>query len=393
MIEIDRSDWRRVRFGDVIQSITDRVDDPSTAGVERYVGLEHLDAGSFTINRWGSPADVEATKLRFEPRDVVFARRRAYQRKLGQADFEGIASAHSLVLRARPDSVLPEFLPVFLSSDVFMDRAIQISVGSLSPTVNWKTLAIQEFDLPPLDEQKRIADLMWAAEQARLSATSRIARARTYRSRYLEQHLSPDTAAPALRLRDLVAGDGIRIGPFGSALHAHDYSGEPDAVPVVMPQDMVAGGINASSVARVGPGKAQELAAYRLRQGDILLPRRGELDRRALVTQDEEGWLCGTGSVRVRLKPGIDPGLILRVLEAPSSVEWLRQNATGTTMPNLNAKVVSDIPMPAGAAGDCDSQMIPLRAVERAIENDLAALDDLTALRGLLLNSVLGGSR
>jgi len=165
VIETDRSRWRRVRFGDAVQSITDRVDDPSSAGVERYVGLEHLDAGSLTINRWGSPADVAATKLRFKPGDVVFARRRAYQRKLGQADFEGIASAHSLVLRARPDSVLPEFLPVFLSSDVFMDRAIQISVGSLSPTVNWKTLAVQEFDLPPLDEQRRIAALLWSVER------------------------------------------------------------------------------------------------------------------------------------------------------------------------------------------------------------------------------------
>jgi len=153
------------------------VDDPSSAGVERYVGLEHLDTGSLTINRWGSPGDVEATKLRFKPGDVVFARRRAYQRKLGQADFEGIASAHSLVLRARPDTLLSEFLPVFLSSDAFMDRAIQISVGSLSPTVNWKTLAVQEFDLPPIDEQKRIAALLWSTERTvrRHAEVSRVA--------------------------------------------------------------------------------------------------------------------------------------------------------------------------------------------------------------------------
>lgn len=165
MIDVRRSDWRRVRFGDVVESVTERVDDPSTAGVDRYVGLEHLDPGSLSITRWGSPSDVEATKLRFKPGDVVFARRRAYQRKLGAADFEGIASAHSLVLRARPGHVLPEFLPVFLSSDLFMNRVIQISVGSLSPTASWKTLAVQEFVLPPLDEQRRIAALVWSIER------------------------------------------------------------------------------------------------------------------------------------------------------------------------------------------------------------------------------------
>src|SRR5262249_53269211 len=99
--------------------------------------------------------------------DVIFGRRRAYQKKVALAEFEGICSAHALVLRARPDYIHPDFLPVFLSSDYFLDRAIAISVGSLSPTVNWRDLKIQEFNLPPLDEQKRIFDLLWAIEANR----------------------------------------------------------------------------------------------------------------------------------------------------------------------------------------------------------------------------------
>src|SRR5437016_5027708 len=97
--------WRMVRFDEMAESITVRVDNPSEAGVERYVGLEHLDPDSLKIRRWGQPDEVEATKLRFKPGDVVFARRRAYQRKLGVADFEGICSAHALVLRARESVV------------------------------------------------------------------------------------------------------------------------------------------------------------------------------------------------------------------------------------------------------------------------------------------------
>lgn len=151
--------WRTWRFDQMAVMVNDRIDNPSEAGVDRYVGLEHLDSDSLTIRRWGAPTDVEATKLRFRAGEIIFGRRRVYQRKLGVPEFDGICSAHAMVLRARPEVALPEFLPLFMQSDLFMERAKQISVGSLSPTINWKTLAAEEFALPPLEDQRRIAEL------------------------------------------------------------------------------------------------------------------------------------------------------------------------------------------------------------------------------------------
>lgn len=161
------SGWRLVKFGAIAECINDRVDDPAAAGVERYVGLEHLETDSLRIRRWGTPDQVESTKLRFRPGDIIFGKRRAYQRKLGVADFKGICSAHAMVLRARRESVEPKFLPFFMLSNVFMDRALSISVGSLSPTISWRTLAEEEFAIPPVEEQKRLATEMWALESAR----------------------------------------------------------------------------------------------------------------------------------------------------------------------------------------------------------------------------------
>lgn len=154
--------WLNWKFEEIAQSINDRVSNPTEAGVTRYVGLEHLDPGEVTLRRWGNPDDVSSTKLRFQVGDVIYGRRRAYQRKLAVAPFEGIASAHALVLRARREVCLPEFLPYFLQSDAFHERAVGISVGSLSPTINWKTLKSQEFVLPPLEEQKRIVEIQGA---------------------------------------------------------------------------------------------------------------------------------------------------------------------------------------------------------------------------------------
>ena len=151
--------WKTWRFEQMATNVNVRIDNPSESGMEHYVGLEHLDPESLRIRRWGSPSDVEAGKLFFKTGDIIFAKRRAYQRKLGVAEFDGICSAHAMVLRAKLEVVLPEFLPFFMQSDLFMDRAVGISVGSLSPTINWKTMAAQEFALPPVEEQNRIVDL------------------------------------------------------------------------------------------------------------------------------------------------------------------------------------------------------------------------------------------
>ena len=149
--------WTRVAFGEMATCVNDRVDNPADAAVDRYVGLEHLDSDSLVIRRWGNPTDVSATKLLFRKGDIIFGRRRVYQRKLAVADFDGICSAHAMVLRAKPAVVMPQFLPFFMQSDLFMDRAKAISVGSISPTINWTTLAKEEFALPPSGDQRRLA--------------------------------------------------------------------------------------------------------------------------------------------------------------------------------------------------------------------------------------------
>lgn len=152
------------RFDQLADQINQRVM-PADADVERYVGLEHLDPDSLRIRRWGDPSEVESTKLRFEPGDIIFGKRRVYQRKVAVADTEGICSAHAMVLRAKPDTVLPEFLPFFMQSDLFMERALSISVGSLSPTINWKALAKEEFVLPPTQEQARLVETFTAMDE------------------------------------------------------------------------------------------------------------------------------------------------------------------------------------------------------------------------------------
>ena len=137
---------------------------PKPEDSERYIGLEHMDTDSLRIRRWGADTTLIGQKLAMKKGDVLFAKRNAYIRRVAVAPFDGLFSAHGMVLRAKTDVCLHDFLPVFMQSDYFMERAIKISVGSLSPTINWSSLNREEFEIPSLDEQRRISDLLWAAD-------------------------------------------------------------------------------------------------------------------------------------------------------------------------------------------------------------------------------------
>lgn len=163
-ITIDKTGWKKWRFDEFAQNISERVE-PSQTDMDVYVGLEHIDPDTLHLSRHGHPSDVEGTKLRFYKGDIIFGRRRAYQRKTALATTDGICSAHAMVLRAKEDVVDPSFFPFLFHSKQFIDMAITISVGGLSPTINWKDISKQEFLLPPKAEQKRLAELLWAADE------------------------------------------------------------------------------------------------------------------------------------------------------------------------------------------------------------------------------------
>ena len=156
---LDKSHWKTYRFDEIAENISERVD-PNNTDLKIYIGLEHIDSGDLRIKRNGTPDDVNGQKLKFYKGDIIFGRRRAYQRKAGIATWDGFCSAHALVLRANPDIIDPELFPFFLHSDLFMNRAIDISVGSLSPTINWGTLKHQSFILPPMELQSKFIELL-----------------------------------------------------------------------------------------------------------------------------------------------------------------------------------------------------------------------------------------
>jgi type I restriction enzyme S subunit len=136
----------------------------------------------------------------------------------------------------------------------------------------------------------------------------------------------------------------VSTGPFGSMLHQSDYI--VGGVPVVNPSHMVGGRICSDPKVTVSPGMAEQLESYKLAAGDIVMARRGEVGRAALVTEEEEGWLCGTGSFIVRFIPEILRAYVLLFLSTDLARGYLISNAIGTTMTNLKHGILKKTPIP-----------------------------------------------
>ena len=192
-----------------------------------YLGLEHLDSGSLKVSRFGSEVAPIGEKLIMHKGDVLFGKRRAYQKKVAIAPFDGIFSAHGMVLRPKEDVIDKDFFPLFISSDYFLDAAIKISVGSLSPTINWRDLKELEFELPDLDTQRRLAAVLWSMNETMDSYKELIAATdELVKSQFIEMFGDPKNSDDAVSFETaFTIRDDLRK-PINDAVRSEMHTGQ-----------------------------------------------------------------------------------------------------------------------------------------------------------------------
>ncbi|HRB45969.1 MAG TPA: hypothetical protein PK439_08260 [Nitrosomonas sp.] len=163
-LSIDKSNWTKVKLGEVVAEPRDTVKDFETEQIVHVVGLEHIDSEDIHLRRSADRESSTTFTKKFSAGDVLFGRRRAYLKKAAQAKFSGICSGDIIVMRANK-GLLPNLLPFVVNNDKFFDYAVTHSAGGLSPRVKFKDLAHYEFLLPPKDQQAKLAELIWAMDE------------------------------------------------------------------------------------------------------------------------------------------------------------------------------------------------------------------------------------
>ncbi len=284
--------WIRVKFGDVARKVNDRVD-PDTAGIKRYVAGEHMDTDDLTIRRWGEVGDGylgPAFHMRFKPGQVLYGSRRTYLRKVAVADFEGITANTTFVIEPSSKDLLPEFLPLVMTTEAFHEHSIKQSKGSVNPYINFSDLTWYEFALPPIDEQGRIAELLHTAD----GLVDRYARAAAARADLLDALLASAAAdTDALTLEE-VCGEPIT---YGIVQAGPEYDG---GVPYVRVSDMTAAeSLTDVTLPRTSPVIAARYGRSACRPGDLIFALRGPIGLTRVVPESLDGVNLTQGTARL----------------------------------------------------------------------------------------------
>ena len=238
--------------------------------------------------------------------------------------------------------VTTEYMFYYLS--LMKSKLISLGKGGTQKNISLTVLNSIDVVVPPITEQQRIVERIEELFSQLDSAVETLNKTKQQLAVYRQAVLKNafELHANIVEISSIVKD--IRIGPFGTALHKEDYI--DNGIPVINPQHIKQNKISPSRKITVSKEKANELSSYQLKENDVIMGRRGEMGRTAPVGEKESGWICGTGSIRFRLKDEFDAGFYSQILSSPSVVHYLEEHATGTTMKNLNEEIVKHIPVP-----------------------------------------------
>ena len=309
-----------------------------------YLGLEHLDSGSLKVTRYGSEVAPIGEKLIMRKGDVLFGKRRAYQKKVAIAPFDGIFSAHGMVLRPKEDVIDKEFFPLFISSDYFLDAAIKISVGSLSPTINWRDLKELEFELPDLDTQRRLAAVLWSMNETMDSYKALIkATDELVKSQFMEQFGYPKGNPKGIPI--------MRIGEFGTVKggkrlpKGESYADHITAHPYVRVIDMINHSVNIPELVYLTPSTHEKIARYTISSKDVYISIAGTIGQVGAIPDSIDGANLTENAAKIVLnkEAPVDRDYLIWYLSLPAGAEQIEEKTMRTTQPKLALYRIEEI--------------------------------------------------
>lgn len=314
---------------------------PTDEDKTHYIGLEHLDSGSLKVRRWGSENAPKGEKLIMKKGDVLFGKRRAYQKKVAIAPFDGIFSAHGMVLRPKTEVVDPEFFPLFIASDYFLDAAIKISVGSLSPTINWRDLKELEFELPSISEQKKLSKVLWNINGTRdayrqlIQSTDELVK-----SQFIEMFGLPENNVHGFETGCIA--DVLKDAHYGTAKKASD---DGEYAYIRMNNITYEGALDLTDMKRVTVPE-NELEGCIVTKGDVLFNRTNsrELVGKTCTFNLDEPMVIAGYIIRLRMNGRIHPNYLSTFMNLQRSKALLMSMAKGAVgQANINAQELQGI--------------------------------------------------
>lgn len=374
--------WKWVYLSGILDVSKEKTEEfpPDT----KYVGLENIEKDTGRMQAVDAEG-IRSTKNIFEAGNILYGKLRPYLNKHSIAEFDGVCSTDILVFQTAP-SVEKELLNRYFDLPQFISFAVSHSKGINLPRVSATEILTARMPLPPLSEQHRlvarIESLFAKLDAAGENVQSVLDSHETRKAALLHEAFTGKLIGTDERemkpLSEIV--ELVRIGPFGSALHKEDYI--HGGIPVINPKHIANQAINPDKHISISTSKADSMDVYKMRTNDIIIGRRGEMGRTAPVSEKESGWLCGTGCMLLRLKKEYDARFYSQILASQQGKQYLEAHAVGSTMKNLNEKIIKSLPVPIFSPPEqqeivriLDRLLAREQRARQAAEETLAAID------------------
>lgn len=332
---------RYVRLSEIATIDRQTVKPGEISGQELYVGLENITGGGeFEGVLTAAAAELKSNKFVFTEDHLLYGKLRPYLAKIAAPDVPGICSTDILPIKPGSD-IDRRYLLHHLRTPRMVAHATSSAVGINLPRLNPRVLESFEVPLPPIKDQRRIADVLDAADALRVIRRFALAKLDTLtQAIFIDMFGDPvrnERCWPGRTLAEVCTK--IQIGPFGSLLHKNDYV--KGGVPLINPMHIVDGRLRPNREQTVGIQKYSQLEQYCLKVNDVVMGRRGEMGRVAVVGEKESGYLCGSGSLFLRPDTQeVTPQYVAAVLSSPEGRRHLERSALGVTMSNLNSTIM-----------------------------------------------------
>ena len=354
-------------------------------GVPVVMPKDITDGGisSETVARVSEQTAARLERHKLKPRSIVLPRRGEITKRAFIRDEQDgwLCGTGCLKIELNGDHLVPEYLYYFMEQEHVTKWLLQHAVGSTMLNLSAGIVAAMPVRYPAINVQQAIAEKLSAYDdlidnnRRRMALLEDSAR-QLYREWFVRLRFPGHEHTPIVdgvpqgwerkTLGEVcISGHGIQTGPFGSQLHQADYS--ETGVPVVMPKDIIDFRVSETSIARIPEDLANRLGRHRMVIGDTVYGRRGDIGRRAYIGKRQQGWFCGTGSLRIRPDPvAINPLYLFDFLGAPATVGDITNRAKGSTMLNLSAAALKPVPV-----------LVPLRSLQDLYAEQVAQVREM----------------
>ena len=397
-LNLDKSDWQLVKFGDVAIQQKQTVDRENTE-LTRYVKGEHMYSEDIHLRAWGElkneylgPAFIR----KFEEGDILYGSRRTYLRKVVIAPFDGITSNTTFVIKANEKRIDKRLIPFIMMSEGFTQHSIKNSKGSVNPYVNWKDLSGYEFLLPPKGRQTELVELLWAIDgviekditnESNLKSTPQT----IFKNALYEDcdeldrlFLNRTSKYEVKKLEELITE--IQYG-ISESLSEEPNSG----VPILRMNNLQGGKLELTDL-KYFKADNGELDKFILHKGDILFNRTNSFELVGKVSLFDEDGVYSFASYLIRIKTDkkkLDPRFLSYYLNSAIGLAKVRKYRTpGVSQSNINAQNLKGIPIPYPDIEIQKELMDRIELFQSSEKNIVSKIDSSRTLQKSLINLV-----